>query len=62
MRFTQLQNISEPQPKKKRYHYGNFYKIQHAGIAKWGIVHGVRPAASKFGVIDSAVREIMKNY
>ena len=58
----QSQNISEPQPKKQRYRYGNYYNIQQAGIAKWGIVHGVRPAARKFGVLESTVREIMKNY
>ena len=59
---NQLQSISEPQPKKKRQRYGNYDKIQQAEIAKWGIVYGVRPAARKFGVPESTVRGIIKNY
>ena len=58
----QFQSISEPQSKKKRQRGGNYHKIQRAEIAKWGIVHGVRPAAKKFGVPESTVRGIIKNY
>ena len=36
--------------------------MQRAEIAKWCIVHEVRPAARKFGVPDSTVRGIIKNY
>ena len=57
-----LQSISEPQPKKKRQCYGSYDKIQRAEIAKWGIVHGVRPAARKFSVPGSTVQGIIKNY
>ena len=57
-----LQSISEPQPKKKRQCYGSYDKIQLAEIAKWGIVHGVRPAARKFSVPGSTVQGIIKNY
>ena len=57
-----LQSISEPQPKKKRQCYGSYDKIQRAEIAKWGIVHGVRPAARKFSVPESTVQGIIKNY
>ena len=56
-----MKSISEPQPKKKRQRYRNYEKIQRAEIAKWGI-HGVRPAAKKFGVPESTVRGIIKNY
>ena len=45
-----LQSISEPKPKKKRQHNGNYDKIQQAEIAKWGIVHREMPAARKFGI------------
>ena len=58
----QLQSISESQRKKKRQRYGSYDKIQRAEISKWGIVHWVRPAAKKFGVPESAVRGIIKNY
>ena len=58
----QFQSISEPQPKKKRQRYGNYDIMQRAEIAKWCIVHGVRPAARKFGVPGSMVRGIIKNF
>ena len=41
---------------------GNNDKIQRAEIAKWGIVHGVRSAARKFGVPEKTVWGIIKNY
>ena len=41
--------------RKKRQRYGNYDKIQRAEIAKWGIVHGLRPAARKFGITESMV-------
>ena len=58
----QLQSISKLQPKKKRQCYGNYDKIQQAHIFKWGIIHGVRPAARKFGVPESIVQGITKIY
>ena len=58
----QLQNIHEPQPKKKRQRYGNYDKIQQAEISKWCAVHGVRPAAGKIGITKSKVCGIIKNY
>ena len=57
----QLQNISEPQPKRKRQLYGNYDKIQQAEIAKWGIVHGVTPAARKLGISESMVWGTIQN-
>ena len=60
-----MQSINEPQPKKKEQHYGIYDKIQRAETAKWLIgywVHGVRPAARKFGVPGSTVQGIIKNY
>ena len=58
----QLQCISEPRPKRKRQRYGSYDKIQQWEIDKWDIVHGVRPAARKFGVPKPTVRGIVKNY
>ena len=57
-----MQNIHEPQQKKKRQHYGNYDKIQQAEISKWCVVHGIRPAARKFGITKSKVCGIIKNY
>ena len=57
-----MESISEPQPKRKRQRYGNYEKTQAEEISKWGIVHGVRPAARKFGVPKSTVIGIVKNY
>ena len=58
----QLQRISELQSKKKRQRYGNYDKIQQVCISKWGIIHAVRPATRKFGVPESLVQGIIKNY
>ena len=54
----QLQSISESQPNMKRQRYSNYDKIQRAEIAKWGIVHGLRPGARKFGVLESIYQEL----
>ena len=45
----QLQSVKEPQPKKK----DNAMVIMTSAASrnsKWGIAHGVRPEARKFGV------------
>ena len=63
MRFKkQLKSINEPKPKKERQRYGNYWEIERAEIAKWGIVHGVRSAARKFDVPASTVQGTTHSY
>ena len=58
----QLQSTKEPQPKEKRQRYSTHDKIQQPEITKWGIAHGIRPAARKCGVPESKVQRVIKNY
>ena len=51
---------SEPQPKNRWQCYGNYDNIQQAQIVKWGIVHGVSPAARKFGISELIARGIIE--
>ena len=47
---------------KKRKCYGGYDEFKRAKIANWAIVNGNRPAAVKFGVLESTVRSIVKAY
>ena len=58
----QLRLVDTPATKKKRTNYGEYNELIRADVAKWGMVHGIRPAARKFGVPESTVRGFMKYY
>ena len=54
--------VSCPKPKKQRVYYGQYDAKARAEIAKWGINHGIHPAARKFHVPESTVQGIIKSY
>ena len=54
--------LDAPEPKKRRGKYGAYDAFQRAEIAKWGIAHGIRPAARKYSVPESTVRGLVKSY
>lgn len=54
--------LDAPEAKKRRGKYGAYDAFQRAEIAKWGIAHGIRPAARKYSVPESTVRGLVKSY
>ena len=50
------------EPKKKKVKYGAYDACQPAEVAKWGIAHGIRPAARKYSIPESTVRGLIKSY
>ena len=57
-----LLDAPQPKAKKKTNSYGEYDEFQRAEIAKWGIVHGIRPAARKYCVPESTIRGFIKSY
>ena len=54
--------VNAVEPKKKKVKYGAYDACQRAEVAKWGIAHGIRPAARKHSIPESTVRGLIKSY
>ena len=48
--------LNAAKPKKNKVKYGAYDAFQRAEVAKWGIAHGIRPAARKYSTPESTVR------
>ena len=53
--------VNAAEPKKKEVKYGAYDACQRAEVAKWGIAHGIRPAARKYSIPESTVRGLIKS-
>ena len=54
--------VNAAEPKKKKVKYGAYDACQRAEVAKWGIAHGIRPAARKYSIPESTVLGLIKSY
>ena len=57
-----LQANKEVETKKRKCYDGDYDEFKRAEIVNWAIVYGNRPAAAKFGVLESTARSIVKAY
>eukprot|EP00794_Sanderia_malayensis_P004503 gene4503-5100_t len=59
---VEITKAASTSTKKKRSKYGDYDEFKRAELAKWGIVHGIRPTARKFSIPESTVRSMIKSY